>query len=105
MADRVLSLLGLARRAGKVTLGFDAVCSSVGKNESRLILTADDVSDGTMRKLRNRLREQEITIHGMPYGMKEINAAIGKPVRIISINDSGFAGKLIELLDQGNGEE
>lgn len=105
MNDRLLSLLGIARRAGKITLGFDAVCSSVGKNESKLILAAADVSEGTMRKLRNHLSESEINIREIPYGMEPINAAIGKPVRLISINDSGFANKFNELLDKGNGEE
>ena len=103
--DKVLSLLGLARRAGRVTLGFDAVCASVMKNESRLILAAADVSEGTMRKLRNHLSENESNIREMPYTQAQINAAIGKPVRLISINDGGFAARLTELLDNGNGEE
>jgi len=105
VTDRVLSLLGLARRAGKMTLGFDAVCSSVGKNESKLILAAADVSEGTMRKLRNHLSGSEINIRELSCGMEAINAAIGKPVRLVSINDSGFAGRINELLDKGNGEE
>ncbi len=105
MNDRVLSLLGLSRRAGKLTLGFDAVCGSVMKNESKLILAAGDASDGTMRKLRNRLSESEINIRELPYDMEAINAAIGKPVRLISINDSGFAKRINELLDTVNGEE
>jgi len=103
--DKLLSLLGLARRAGRMSLGFDAVCSSVGKNESKLILAAQDVSEGTMRKLRNHLSESEINIREMPFGMDAINAAIGKPVRLVSINDSGFAKRINELLDNGNGEE
>ncbi len=103
--DKILSLLGLARRAGRLTLGFDAVCASVVKNESRLILTAADVSEGTMRKLRNHLSGSEINITGIPFEQAQINAAIGKPVRIISVNDSGFANRIMELLDNGNGEE
>ncbi len=103
--DKLLSLLGLARRAGRLTLGFDAVCGSVQKQESKLILTAEDVSEGTMRKLNNRLSGMEIDIREIPFGLDQINAAIGKPVRIISINDSGFARRMIELLETGNGEE
>ena len=58
-----------------------------------------------MRKLNNRLSGMEIDIREIPFGLDQINAAIGKPVRIISINDSGFAGRMIELLETGNGEE
>ncbi len=103
--DKFLSLLGLARRAGRLTLGFDAVCSSAAKKESRLILTASDVSEGTVRKLKNHLGECQTDIREIPYNQTDINAAIGKPVRIISINDSGFSASLLELLDNGNGEE
>ena len=105
MNDQLLSLLGLARRAGRTTLGFDAVCGSALKNESKLILAAADASEGTMRKLHNHLSGSEINIREIPYSIEAINAAIGKPVRLISINDSGFAKKINELLDKGNGEE
>lgn len=105
MADKLLSLLGLARRAGRLTLGFDAICNSVIKNESKLILTTRDVSEGTARKLRNHLGDSGVTIRELRCGMADINAAIGKPVKLLSVNDSGFARRMLELLDNGYGEE
>lgn len=58
-----------------------------------------------MRKLRNGVGESNARILETPYSMETIDAAVGKPVRLISINDSGFAKKLLELLETGNGEE
>ncbi|MBQ4313746.1 MAG: ribosomal L7Ae/L30e/S12e/Gadd45 family protein [Clostridia bacterium] len=105
MNDRILSLLGLMRRAGRLTLGFDAVCDSVKKGDSSLVVTAKDISDGSLRKLRNNLDGLGTEIVGIPYAMEDIGAALSKKVRIISINDSGFAERLMQLLQTGNGEE
>ena len=41
----------------------------------------------------------------IPYDIDQIGPAIGKAVRIISINDSGFAHKAEELLNKVNGED
>ena len=41
MNNKLLSLLGLMRRAGKLSLGFDAAAESAVSGESSLILTAD----------------------------------------------------------------
>ena len=102
--DRLLSLLGIARKAGRLSLGFDSVCESVAKGEALLILTASDISEGTLDKLRRSVQERVRTL-GTPYDIDAFGAAIGKNVRIISINDSGFAQKAGELLNKGNGED
>lgn len=43
-SDRLLSLLGLARRAGRLTMGNDAVIDSLEEGVSALVLFADDLS-------------------------------------------------------------
>ena len=40
----LLSLLGLARRAGKLSLGNDAAVESLRKGQARLVLLASDLS-------------------------------------------------------------
>lgn len=105
MNDPLLSLLGIARRAGMLTLGFDAVCEDVNKGKSSLVLTAKDISDGSLRKLENHISTSEVGIIEIPHDINDICAALGRKVRIISINDSGFAKKALSLLQSGNGEE
>ena len=102
--DRLLSLLGIARKAGRLSLGFDSVCESAAKGEAELILTASDISEGTLDKLRRSVQEK-VRILGTPYSIADIGGALGKSVRIISINDSGFAEKAGELLNKGYGED
>ena len=49
MNDRLLSLLGIARRAGKLTMGFDPVAEDVAKHKAKLVLTASDLSERTLK--------------------------------------------------------
>ena len=47
MQNKLTSLLGLSRRAGKLTMGHDPVAESVAKGESCLVLMAQDLSPRT----------------------------------------------------------
>ena len=54
MKNQVLSLLGIARRAGRLSLGHDAVDEALKKREAKLILLARDVSARRHRRRRSR---------------------------------------------------
>ena len=47
MADKVLPLLGLCRRAGKLEGGFDMCALAARHGEAKLLLAAADISDKT----------------------------------------------------------
>ena len=99
-ADKALSLLGIARRAGRVTRGFDAVIAEVREGQARLILLAADVSERTERGVRRAGDEGEIPIVKTEYEMADFSAALGvaAPVGVVALNDRGFANKMTELL-------
>ncbi len=48
---KLLSLLGLARRAGRVVCGFDAVAQLVAKGKRPLVIVATDASPGQRDKI------------------------------------------------------
>ncbi len=104
MNEKVLSLLGLARRAGKLTMGFDPVADSVKTGQSRLVLITSDISPKTEKELRFSLRDSEIQLQSIPFDMESTGKAIGKAAKIISVNDEGFAHSVMKLLLE-NGEE
>ncbi|MBP3415428.1 MAG: ribosomal L7Ae/L30e/S12e/Gadd45 family protein [Clostridia bacterium] len=103
--DKLLSMLGLARRAGKVSMGFDSAVGSAVKKESALILTAKDISPKSLKELKYALEECQVDIFEIPYDIDDLKSAVGKSVRIISVNDSGFAAQVKRLLNAGKGEE
>ena len=58
MNDRILSLLGLCRRAGKLTPGNDAVIDDVAKGISKLVIVTSNISKNTEKKILLKLEKQ-----------------------------------------------
>ena len=85
--DRVLSLIGLAYRAGKISLGEECLHDM---KRIRFLFIAADASDGTKERYLKKCH-----YYGTPYSMKydtqELSAALGrKTVKIAGITDEGF---------------
>lgn len=103
MNEPLLSMLGIMRKAGKLTMGFDAAAESAKKGESRLILTASDISLRSARQIAFECKDTGVDIVSVPYTMEQLSKAVGRQVRIFSVNDDGFAKKALSLI--GNFEE
>lgn len=97
MNDRILSMIGLARRAGKVGMGADAVKGSLLEGKSRLVLVASDASAKTLKEARFFCENARRECLLLRRTMDQIGAAVGRRVGMISIEDDGFAKRIREL--------
>lgn len=95
--DKILNFLGIARRAGKLSLGFDAAEESVNRKKSELLILACDVSERTRRSVEKISEKGNVKTVFSDIPMEHIGNAVGKTVGIISVNDKGFAKRLEEL--------
>ncbi|MBU5267759.1 L7Ae/L30e/S12e/Gadd45 family ribosomal protein [Virgibacillus proomii] len=100
MKNNYLNILGLAFRAGKCTLGEEAIIKDIRTNRAKLILLASDIGPQTKKKLTDKCKTYEI-----PYAIVDdretLSKAIGKTQRVaIAILDAGFAVKLRSLLGE-----
>ena len=80
MNDRLLSILGLCRRAGKIVIGTKDFSANSKKN----ILKASNNSS-VKTFVINRTKD-------------ELGMAIGKYCAVVSITDRGFSDKIQELI-------
>ncbi len=94
MYNKLLSLAGLARRAGKLSLGFDACEDSMKSGKAQLLLLAADLSERTVRNISNTADKTNTCVIRTKIPMEQLGAAVGKVTGIISVNDSGFADKM-----------
>ncbi len=96
MQDRVLSMFGLAAKAGKVASGEFSVEKAVKSNKAYLVLVADDASDNTKKMFTNMCTFYKVPI--LFYADKEkLGRAIGKEMRASAVVlDKGFADSIIE---------
>lgn len=95
--DRVLSLVGLATKAGKVVSGEFSTERAVKSRKAYLVIVAGDASENTQKNFKNMCGYYKVPM--IVYGSKDDLAhAMGKEVRAsMAILDSGFA-KAIEKL-------
>ncbi len=100
MNDKLLSLLGIARRAGRLTLGFDAASESMQKGKTELLLLAADLSPRTLRNIQNTAGQTDTLTIVSDISMQQLGAAVGKATGIISVNDKGFAEKMKTLCNE-----
>ena len=98
MAD-VLGYLGLARRAGKLSIGHDAALLSVRRGTAHLVLLTNDASPRHQRELEAAGFKEKTAV--IPYDMNETGVATGKKSCIYALDDEGFAKAVSTLLKEG----
>ena len=94
MNDALLSFLGLARRAGKLKIGFDTVCESIENKKTDLVLIASDAGKSTKEGIEKLTLKSSLSRIILPYTKDEMGAAIGKYAAVIAVTDEGFAKKI-----------
>ena len=99
----VLRLLGLARRAGAVVSGTEAVRGAIRRGEARLSLMAEDASDPQLKKIRRTLKSRPI-----PWGSLGdraiLGAAVGQgPVSAVAVTGASLAKQVRLKLELGGG--
>lgn len=87
--NKTLSLMGMARRAGKLVIGHDAVFASVRSGTASAVILSSDASPRHSRELEAAGFGGRVIV--LPEGMDEIGLAVGKRSCIFSVDDAGFA--------------
>ena len=97
--DRVLSMLGLAAKAGKIESGEFSTEKAVKKGLGQLVIVAEDASDNTKKMFRNMCEYYKVPM--VIFGTKEeLGHWIGKAYRdSICILDEGFAKSVLKKIN------
>ncbi len=101
--DKVLSLLGLCRKAGRLQAGFDACREAARGKRAALLIAAGDVSEKTYKNLRYEAGRAGIQAVRIRAGMEELSRACGIRAGVAAVTDEGFAGALLK--EYGNEPE
>jgi len=96
--NKFLSLLGMARKANRVSLGYDKSLEAVHTGKAFAVFIANDISEKTKRGLVFASEETGVDIISVEYSIFDFTNALGTKTGIVSINDNGFAKKLVSLL-------
>ena len=102
MNDKVLGMLGLAARAGKVLSGEDMVTDAIKSRKAEAVIVASDASERSKKLFRDKCSYYHVPIY--EYSDKEgLGHAIGKDERSsAAIVDRGLSEAIRKLLDSVN---
>ena len=95
--EQALSLLGIARRAGALTVGQDKVFAAMRNGSELFIIVSADCSRNVLRKVSSSNCE---TLVAESFSRESLGASVGvMNSQIVALPcGSGFAKKLKELL-------
>lgn len=98
MNDKFLSLLGMARRSGRVSLGHDAVVGSIIRNKAKLCILSDEASERLKKEIMHacNYENKNIPVIIAHYDMLTLSSAVGSKAAVVSVDDEGFAKALQE---------
>lgn len=97
--DRVLSLISLATKAGKIASGEFSTEKEVKAGRAAAVIVAKDASDNTKKKFKNMCDFYRVPIYF--YADKDtLGHAMGKEFRAsLAVLDAGFAKGMKKAMD------
>ena len=101
--EHILSLIGLAKKAGRVEIGEEPVGAAARAKHARLILLAQDAGGSSVRRAYSFAETGACLCLTIPAGKDRLGGCVGRTsVAMLAITDIGFAeaiGKKLAKLD------
>ncbi len=89
--SKILALLAMAVKAGSLAVGFSAVQDALSKGRVRLLLFAEDISEGTSDKILAAAQGTTVRREKM-FSKAEIGATVGREFAgVCAVLEDGFA--------------
>lgn len=102
LKNKTLSMLGLARRAGKLSMGHDMAEKSIKAHRAKLVLLCSDASKRLVGEFERTLENfgLDVSLVVADITMNEIHFAVGYKAGVMTVDDVNFSDKIIRLIEQ-----
>ena len=103
MVDKLLNLIGLAKKAGKLEVGEEPVGAAARSKHARLILIASDAADNTRRRALHFGEAGECICLEIPPTKEDLGRALGRTsCALLALTDIGFAEAVAKKLAESD---
>ena len=97
--EKILSMIGLAHKAGRVEIGEEPVGSAARAKKARIILVAGDAAAGSVRRAMAFAGTGNCLCLVIPTTKEELGRALGRTsCAMCAVTDIGFAQSLVQKL-------
>ena len=101
--DKLLNLIGLAKKAGKLEVGEEPVGAAARSKHARLILIASDAADNTRRRALHFGEAGECICLEIPPTKEDLGRALGRTsCALLALTDIGFAEAVAKKLAESD---
>ena len=99
MTEHILSMLGLALKAGRVEVGEEPVGAAARAKKARVIFVAQDAAPSSMRRAQSFARTGSTLCVTLPADKDALGRSLGRSsVAMCAVTDIGFAQSLVQKL-------
>lgn len=97
--EKILSLLGFTKKAGKLVAGTNAVLRSILYGDAYLVIITEDAGNSVKDKFKRICDENDVKLYVLGNS-KDLERATGEENKVIySVTEAGFSNKLIQLIE------
>ena len=96
-SNKLLDLLTICRKAGKLEMGFDAMKEALAKEKAAAVIAAEDISQKTEKEVRFFADKKNVTVKKAGFTIDEVYSRLGKRAGILTVCDGGFAERAVTL--------
>ena len=98
---KILGLLGLATKAGKIVFGTDACIDMINRQKIKIVIVSEDASDRTKNNFKELCLNNKIPFYELGTS-EEISKAIGKVNKVVvGIKEENFANQIVKIINGG----
>ena len=103
--NKVLGLLGLAKKAGQLEVGEEPTGAAARAKDARLLLIASDAAENSYRRLKHFADAGACLYAKLPCTKDELGSALGRTsCAMVAVTDIGFATAIAEKLAEDDPE-
>lgn len=99
--NRVLGLIGLSAKAGKIECGADAVEECIKRGKAKLVIVSEDAADRTKENFEFLSKQQSIKF-AIFANKDELSKTIGKNNKaVLAIKDKNLSNEIYKIICGG----
>ncbi len=99
MNNKLLGMIGLAKRAGRVQTGEDICSRAVRNRRSRLVIVACDAADNTKKSITDTCKHYNVRCIEAATKAELGNCTGADSRAVVSVNDDNFAKAILDRLN------
>lgn len=97
--EKLLSLLGMCRRASLAGFGHDASKKALREGQARLCIVCEDAAPRLREEFRALAEAAKVPLLELPIRAAQIKRAAQVPAVVVTINEKGLAKKIRECAE------